>query len=61
MNSIFSICEFLVDESEFASPAELDKARGLCEEQAADFGVAASKRATWKRLAGLLREEMGPL
>jgi hypothetical protein len=50
----------LVTALEHASPAELDRARALCEEFAHDYGVRAARRATWKRLATLLREEMGP-
>jgi hypothetical protein len=51
----------LVDAIDHSSPAELDRARGTAEGEAADFEIKSTKRATFKRLAAVLRDEMGPL
>lgn len=61
MEELYRLLDLLVDEVSISRPADLDKARGICEEHAADFELRADTRATWKRLAAVLREEMGPL
>lgn len=61
MSNIVEAIAKVAEAIDKSAPYELDSARALCELKAGDFEVRASTRATYKRLAQLLRKEMGPL